>query len=305
MGLAQMNAPWDESGRAAFPFVALADSMVAVREALKVAATADVCLVVCGETGTGRLHAARYLHSLGPRPEAPFVRLSARTPTSLERLADRDLVAEATGGTLVLEGVDEASLELQSYLVGWIETWATGDGDPEGSVRVVATTSRDLLGLVASGAFRKDLHYLLDVFPLVLPPLCQRAEEIPSYLEHFHRHLAPDRLVPPVPEEFLAQAFAHAWPGNLRELENLVAASVAQTGGESWALPRLLPREGSLLEFPSFQQAKREFESSYVRRVLLLTEGNVSRAAEIAGKARKDFYALLSRNRIEPQEYRR
>lgn len=287
------------------PFVAVAEAMVAVRESVKAAASVDVRLVLTGEPGTGRLHTARYFHSLGPHPEAPFTCLAAQDLQTLKRVSHPRVAEEFVRGTLVLEGVDEASLELQGCLAALIETLIGQEGDPRYGLRIVATSGRDLLGLVSAGAFRKDLHYLLDVFPLTLPPLRTRLEEVPAYLDHFHRRLAPDRPVPPVPEEFLEQAFAHAWPGNLRELENLVTSSIAQTGGARWELPRFLPRRGDLFEFPSFQQAKREFESSYVRRVLLLTEGNVSRAAEIAGKARKDFYALLSRNRIEPQEYRR
>jgi two-component system response regulator GlrR len=278
--------------------------MVAVREALTKAAAVDVRIVLCGETGTGRLHAARYVHALGAVPGAPFVRLAVHDPRTLERLSDPRLGEAVAGGTVVLEAADEASPEMQGYLTAAVEAW-TGSGE-EGShpARVVATTCRDLLGLVENGLFRKDLHYLLDVFPIAFPPLRHRLEEVPAYLEHFHRQMAPGKRVPPLTSKFLEVAFAHTWPGNLRELANLVASSVTRTGGHEWALPRIHPRRDAL-EFPSFQQAKREFEAGYVRRVLLLTGGNVSRAADLAEKARKDFYALLSRNGIEPGEFRR
>lgn len=286
-------------------FLARAHAVVRVREALEKAAAVDVRLVLYGEAGVGKFHAARYLHALSPRAAAPLVRLSVRDPSVLETLADPSFVSSLAGGTLVLDAVDEASSEVQGYLAAALEEWGACEDDGPASVRVVATAERDLGLLEASGAFRRDLHFLLDVFPLALPPLRSRTEEVSVFLEHFHRRLAPGRPVPAAPGEFLEQAVTYSWPGNLRELRNLVAASVAMTGGDGWALPRVLPRRGDSPEPPPFHQAKREFEAGYVRRLLLLTGGNVSRAAEMAGKARKDFYALLSRNSIDPAEFRR
>lgn len=287
------------------PFVALSHAMVRAREALEKAARADVRLVLYGGPGVGKTHAARYLHALSPRRDKPLVRLSLRDPRALVALRSPDFLDSLRGGTLLLEAVDEASAEVQGHLVAAVEEWGGVDEDGPAPVRVVATAQEDLLALQGSGRFRRDLHFLLEVFPLALPPLKSRTEEVGLYLEHFHRCHAPGKPVPAAPAEFLEQALAYAWPGNLRELESLVAASVSATGGEAWSLPGVLPRAGASPEPPPFHLAKREFEAGYVRRLLLLTGGNVSRAAELAGKARKDFYALLSRNGIEPRGFRR
>lgn len=286
-------------------FLARAHALIRIKEALEKAAAVDVRLVLYGETGVGKFHAARYLHARSPRALAPLVRLPLRDPRALSTLSDPSFAASVAGGTLVLEAVDEAPAELQAYLVSALEEWGASEDEGPAPVRVVATAQQDLAVLEAAGSFRRDLHFLLDVFPLALPPLRQRAEEVGLFLEHFHGRLAPGKPVPTAPEGFLEQAAAYAWPGNLRELLNLVASSVAVTAGDHWALPRLLPRHGESPEPAPFYQAKREFEAGYVRRLLLLTAGNVSRAAEIAGKARKDFYALLSRNGIDPAEFRR
>lgn len=286
-------------------FIAVAHHMVRVKEALEKAARADVRVVVYGESGTGKEHAARYLHRMSPAFRAPFRRLSLRSADAAERLGDPGFLESLAGGTLLLERVDDAPAEMQAFLTAALEEWAFGRESGQGEVRVVATAGQDLLGLAEAGLFRRDLYYLLEVFPLALPPLRERLEEIPEYLGHFHTKHAPSRPVPPVPTDFLQTAFGYSWPGNLLELENLVASSVAATGGSSWELPQKLPRRGSTPAPGTFHSAKREFEAGYIRRLLLLTSGNITQAAELAGKARKDFYALLSRNGIEPGQFRR
>jgi two-component system response regulator GlrR len=102
----------------------------------------------------------------------------------------------------------------------------------------------------------------------------------------------------------LEQALSYPWPGNLQELAGLVRRSLPRPGAAEWQFPPLLNPEVTEASVPPFHAAKREFEVSYVQRLLLLTEGNVSRAAELAGKARKDFYALMSRARVDPALFR-
>ncbi|MBI5444884.1 MAG: sigma-54-dependent Fis family transcriptional regulator [Deltaproteobacteria bacterium] len=295
-----------ENGSAAtHTFIAVAHRMVRVREALEKAARADVRVVLYGEPGAGKEHAVRYLHRLGAAPSAPLVRIALRTPFTASNLADVDFVASHRGGTFLLEGVDEASSEVQAFLIAVLEDGILQQEEGESAVRVVATATRDLLGLAEAGHFRRDLYYLLEVFPVALPPLRERLEEVPDYLAHFHARYAPGHPPPAPPAEFLSESFAYSWPGNLRELENLVAASVAATGGSRWELPHRLPRQGSSPIPSTFQTAKRDFEAGYIRKLLHLTAGNITQAAELAGKARKDFYALLSRNGIEPRLFRR
>ena len=285
-------------------FVAATPVMTQVREALDRAAETDVRTVLYGEVGVGKGHAARYLHATSARRRGPLVGVDLRDRRVCSVLGDANLLAAATGGTLVLRAVDDASSEVQGLLVGLIEAWSSSE-DGDAPVRVVATGRRDLLRGVEEGWFRKDLYYLLDVFPVVIPPLRERVEEISALLEHFFRKHGTDRNPPKVPDAFLGQAFAYDWPGNVRELENLVTGAVPLGASEPWRLPALLPRRGAEPEPVPFSQAKRQFERAYVHRLLAITEGNVTRAAELAGKARKDFYALMARNRIDPSPFRR
>ena len=286
-------------------FLALTHAMLRVREALAKAARADVRVVLYGEAGVGKRCAGRFIHAESPRADRALACLPAWDNRAMSKLGDPGYLASLAHGTLLLEGIDEAAPDVQAFLAAAVEEWAASEDEGPASVRVIATASQDLLPLAESGRLRRDLYYLLDVFPVSIPPLRERFEEIVTLMEHFHRLYAPGRTVPPIPEDFLQEALSYAWPGNVRELENLVAASVTSTVADTWGLPRVLPRRGAFPQPPPFHQSKREFEAAYVRRLLLLTGGNVTRAAELAGKARKDFYALLARNGIDPSEFRR
>lgn len=205
---------------------------------------------------------------------------------------------------MVLEGIDEAPEDIQAFLVGVLEEWAAADAEGEAPIRVVATGQEDLLDLMARGTFRKDLYFMIDVFPLAIPSLRERREEVPLFLDHFFRLHCPGVEPPRIPADFLEEAMSYSWPGNLRELENVVLSSLPSRTGEPWQLPRALPVRGGRFGLQTFADAKRDFEGSYVRRLLILTGGNVTRAAELADKARKDFYALMGRNRIDPAQFR-
>ncbi|MDW7711419.1 MAG: sigma 54-interacting transcriptional regulator [Deferrisomatales bacterium] len=286
------------------PFFAQAPAMVRVLEVLRRISATDVRLVLYGEAGVGRSHAATVLHAASPRAGKPLVRVHLRRPGVAEQLSGKGLLASLEGGTLVLEEVDQASAEVQALLVGLVEEWDACEEEAEAVVRIVSTAQRDLLAGVEGGWFRRDLYYLLEVFPLAVPPLRERLEEVPAHWEHFARRHAPDRRLPPVPEAFMAQALGYSWPGNLRELESLVVAALPSRDGGPWELPATLPRRGSQAHPVTFAQAKREFERAYVQTLLLLTEGNVTQAAEYSGKARKDFYTLMARSRVDPAAFR-
>ncbi|MEW6488615.1 MAG: sigma 54-interacting transcriptional regulator [Thermodesulfobacteriota bacterium] len=296
--------PEDPGGGPAPVFLAQARAWGGGAAAHRRASPTDVRMVLYGEPGVGKTHAARFLHRFGPRARCPLLRQGLADPKAAAQLAAGGFLEAARGGTLILEDVDRAGAELQALLVGLLERWEAPEGG-EATVRIVSTARRDLLTGVEEGWFRKDLYYLLEVFPVALPPLRERPEEIPLYVSHFFGRHAPGRREPPIPEVFLVHALSYAWPGNLRELENLVVSALPAEEGGPWRLPPSLPRRGADPEPLPFAQAKREFEKAYVQRLLLLTEGNVTQAAEFAGKARKDFYALMARNRIDPDTFRR
>jgi two-component system response regulator GlrR len=273
--------------------------------ALERAAATDVHVVLYGETGVGKSFSGTELHRRSRRRKGPLKRFSVRSQDAAARLAAPGLRDSLEGGTLLLEGLDDASPEVQKALVGVLEEWAVAEDGGEAPVRVVATSERGLGELVDLGEFRADLYYLLEVFPLCLPPLRQRAEEIPQLVAEFvrRRGMRPEEL-PELPLAFLEQAMIYEWPGNLRELASVVDRALPATSSGEWAVPPLLYPSAGRDCLPPFHTAKREFEESYVNRLLLVTGGNVTRAAEIAGKARKDFYALMSRNRVDPARFR-
>ncbi len=282
------------------PFVAETPAMVRIAEALHRVAAADVRVLLYGEVGVGKGHASRCIRAWSARAGGPWAHLSVRDPAAAERLADPSFGERLKGGTVVLSGVDEAPPDVQVLLVGWLEAWATGDDGQDPPVRVVATACSDLFDEVGQGRFRSDLYFQLDVFPIRLPPLRERRVEIPALVEHFYRRLSPDTAFPGLDHGFLEAAQVYPWPGNLRELEAVVVAAAAESG----PVRATLPRRGARAPVLPFAQAKREFECDYVRSVLQLTGGNVTRASQLAGKARKDFYALMARSGIDPDRFR-
>ncbi|HSH68392.1 MAG TPA: sigma 54-interacting transcriptional regulator [Deferrisomatales bacterium] len=286
-------------------FLCGAVAMETVGSALERAAATDVGVVLYGEPGAGKSFAAAHLHRLSPRRQGALRRLSLRDPGAPASLARPGYCEELEGGTLVLEGVDEASAEAQTVLVGVLETWSAAVGGGEAPVRVVATSEQDLAEAVAGGRFRADLFYLLEVIPVCLPPLRQRAEEIPELVAEFACRAGWNpAALPGLPRAFLEQAMGYGWPGNLQELAGMVIRALPPGDGAGWCFPPLLHPRLATPCLPPFHTAKREFEQSYVSRLLLVTGGNVTQAAEFAGKARKDFYALMARNRMDPSQFR-
>ncbi len=227
------------------------------------AAQSDAPVLVCGESGTGKELLAAALHDLGPRARGPFVTVDcgSLTPTLVaselfghERGAftgaDRQHVSafeRADGGTLLLDEVGELPASLQTALLGVLERRRFrrlgGRADVAVDVRVVSATHRDLRAEVNAGTFRLDLYYRVAVVLLRIPPLRERAEDIPLLVEHFLRECGHDGPV----EQLLSRSAmdglaSHHWPGNVRELRNLIEATVAM--GEPPALDRAEPAAG-------------------------------------------------------------
>jgi two-component system, NtrC family, response regulator AtoC len=205
-------------------------------------------VLVRGESGTGKELVARAIHAASPRMDGPFVAVNcAALPASLleselfgfERGAftgaharRKGLVEAADGGSLFLDEIGDMSLEAQARLLRVLqerEILRIGGREPvRVDLRVIAATHRDLEAMAASGQFRADLLYRLAVFPLHLPPLRERPQDIPGLIEHFlAKHGARKALRPPRPDaESLRRAMAYPWPGNVRELENFVERAV-------------------------------------------------------------------------------
>ena len=224
-----------------------------VLEGIETVGPVDCTVLLNGETGTGKEVVARAIHSSSARCHNRFVSLNcAAVPTALleselfghERGAFTGAVAQTTGrfqladrGTLFLDEIGDLPLELQPKLLRVLqeqEFERLGSGRTQQvDVRVIAATNQDLLGMVHQKKFRADLYYRLNVFPLELPPLRHRREDIPMLVDHFVRKFADRhrRRIEHVPEPLLEALAEYDWPGNIRELQNFIERSVILSNG--------------------------------------------------------------------------
>ena len=174
-------------------------------------------------------------------------------------------------------------------------------------VRVISATHRNLEQAMLENQFREDLFYRLNVVNLHLPPLAERPEDIPPLARHFveqaaSRHNPKVKSISSSALQLLAQS---AWPGNVRQLENVIEKVTALSNTpiiSDAAINRALTNQEEII--PNFNEARAEFESRYLIKVLQITEGNVSQAAQIAGRNRTDFYKLLKKHNLEAAQYK-
>ena len=285
------------------------------------AATTNVPVLITGETGTGKEQVARSLHQRSPRARARFVAVDcgaiAESLMESELFGHakgaftgatggrRGLFEEATGGTLFLDEIGDVGPKIQSQLLRVLqegEIRRVGESTPVPvDVRVVAATNKDLKAMVGEGRFREDLLYRLDVVHLHLPPLRERREDIPALEEHFAALHGRGGTRPVVTEEAMARLAAYDWPGNVRQLENVVARALAlnMTGVLTPAdFPAPIgdaPKKLTTLvgDMPTLAELSRR----YAAHVLQTVGGNKSEAARLLEVDRKTLYKLL-----EPQE---
>jgi formate hydrogenlyase transcriptional activator len=225
-------------------------------------APTDSTVLVLGETGTGKELIARAIHNLSVRCGRPFIRLNcAAIPFDLleselfghEKGAFTGAVTQKIGrfemadtGTLFLDEIGDLPLALQPKLLRVLqeqEFERLGSGRTHHiNVRLVAATHRDLAQMVARNEFRSDLYYRLNVFPVLVPPLRERREDIPLLVSHFVEIFARrmDKRIDPIPEKTTNALMAYPWPGNVRELQNLIERAVIRS--DNGVLPNPLPR---------------------------------------------------------------
>lgn len=301
-------------------------------EKIPIIALSDAPVLISGETGTGKELCVRAIHDLSTRTSFPFVPVECGTIA--EHLAENEffghargaftdahsdqkgLVAMAEGGTLFLDEIDALSLPIQSKLLRLIEE---GRYRPLGAekfswanIRVVAATNRDVESIVHEKQFRSDLYFRLNVFQLHLPPLRERPGDVGllarQFLERFSRAAGkqPKSLSPAA----LRRLQRYDWPGNIRELRNVVQRAFLFCQG-SQILPNhiLLPvpieRELPSKKFGSSKALVVErFERDYIRNLLERHKGNVARAAAEAGKDRRSFKRLMVKHEISRHEFK-
>jgi len=308
-------------------FVTQSPKMENVLQQARMVAQSDASVFIQGASGTGKELLARAIHRAGSRAGRPFVAVNcAAIPENLlesELFGHRKgsftgavydhkgLIPAADGGTLFLDEIGDMPLALQAKLLRVLqdkEVRAVGatQGAPV-DVRVISATHRDLESHMKAGGFREDLYYRLNVVSLVLPPLAERREDIVPLAMHYLRSTAARyrKDVQAFAPEALQILVAAPWPGNVRQLINVVEQAVALCS--SAVAPASLVQQ-ALKEEPtplaSLEQARGAFEREYLVRILRITGGSVTRAARLAQRNRTEFYKLLERHRLEPKMFK-
>src|ERR1700694_193053 len=286
-------------------------------------AESSASVIITGESGTGKELAARTIHQLSSRKNAPFIGINcAAIP---QTLMESELFAHergaftgadrrregcfelANGGTLLLDEITEMKPELQAKLLRVIEERKLrrigGTSEVDLDVRVLAASNRDLERAMHSGNLREDLYYRLNVFTIEMPPLCQRLEDLPLLIESFLQHFAElnHKQISGVDEEGLAALKAHPWPGNVRQLRNVIErASVLCRGplitiGDLPAEFKTDGQKATGLFQIRLGTSLDDVERELISRTLEFAGGNKTRAAEILGITAKTLYNRLER----------
>lgn len=301
--------------------------MLRLLEQAKMVAQSDVSILISGQSCTGKEILAKAIHAASPRANAPFVAINcgALPEPLLESelcghargaftgaVSQREgLFQTADGGTLFLDEIGDMPLSLQVKLLRVLQERKVrplgSDRDRAIDVRILSATHRDLPKAMAAGAFREDLYYRLNVVSLKLPALHERAEDIPLLALHLLR-LAAQRHKPFVPSfsaDAMKRLVAAGWPGNVRQLVNVIEQCVALTStpviGDA-LVAQALADDTTVM--PTFAEARHQFELRYLRKLLQITRGNVTQAARMAGRNRTEFYKILSRHTLDPNDFK-
>jgi DNA-binding NtrC family response regulator len=317
--------------------VGTSESIQKVFSVVSRVAPTDASVFISGESGTGKELIARAIHMNSRRSDRPFMAINcAALPDHLLEselfghekgaftgadVARRGLLEAASGGTFFLDEVTEMSMDLQAKLLRVIQERKIrrvgGEGELTIDVRWVSATNRDPEKAVKDGALRQDLLFRLNVVPLKLPPLRARRDDIPALAQHFLRKYAQEYDRPQIAfaPDSLRVLCEYDWPGNIRELQNMVERVVSlcapgQTIGKDDLPEELLNRERSttrglspFLSDQLFHDAKAEavssFEKEYLRSLLEKNGGNISQAARQAGIDRKTIHRMLAKYELE------
>jgi DNA-binding NtrC family response regulator len=319
-------------------------AMRRVFETIQKVAETDLTVLIRGESGTGKELVAQAIHQHSPRKQGPFVAVNCAAMS--RELVESELFGHekgaftgadarrvgrfeaAHGGTIFLDEIGDMARETQAKVLRVLQERSferVGGSKPLAvDVRVVAATHRDLEREVEAGRFREDLYYRLKVVELELPPLRERAEDVPALADRFLAQLAerlgrpPKRLTPGA----LARLTRHAWPSNARELRNAVErAAVLAAGDEIEEGDLALPEPGAAAGAPlgaegappqagvPFSEAKRSaverFERAFLLRALRAHDGNVSRTAEAIGMVRQSLQQKIRELGLREEDWRR
>jgi two-component system, NtrC family, response regulator GlrR len=309
--------------------VARSEKMQRVLEAVARIARMDSTVHIQGESGTGKELIARALHLASGRKEKSFVAINcAALPEALLESelfghekgsftgairSSKGLFAQAHGGTVFLDEIGDMSPAIQVKLLRVLQErqfYPVGSEQPrEVDVRIIVATNKNLVELVKQDLFREDLFYRIHVIPIELPALRERREDIPLLAEHFLQKFSGrmKKRIKGLTPAALQRLMFHEWPGNVRELENTIEYAVAMTVQDVITEDLILPVKNGAVEEPvkPFKEARDAFERSYLVRLLELARGNVSNAANLAGRYRADLYTLLKKHGLNPSDFKK
>lgn len=323
--LEQRSPATDEAWRQAI--VTRSPLMLRLLEQAGMVAQSDVSVLINGQSGTGKEIVAQAIHNASPRHDKPFVAINCGALP--EQLLESELFGHARGaftgavsnreglfqaaegGTLFLDEIGDMPVALQVKLLRVLQERKVrplgSNRDIEINMRIISATHRDLPKAMARGEFREDLFYRLNVVNLKIPPLSERTEDIPLLANHLLRQSA-DRHKPFVrafSSDAMKRLMAAKWPGNVRQLVNVIEQCVALTSspviGDALVEQAL---EGENTALPTFVEARNQFELNYLRKLLQITKGNVTHAARMAGRNRTEFYKLLSRHELDANDFK-
>jgi two-component system nitrogen regulation response regulator NtrX len=296
-----------------------------VRATLKRVAPTGSRVLITGPAGVGKEIAARMIHAWSPRAAAPFIVVSAAmmSPDRVEEelfgvesegVSRPGLLEQAHGGTLFLDEIADMPLNTQAKMLRVLTDQSYqrvgGNRPVKVDVRVLSATSRNLSEEIAAGRFREDLYYRLNVVPVRMPPLRERREDIPELAEHFIARFAAERRIPTpnLSDEALAALQAHDWPGNVRQLRNIIERTIILAPGDrvSCIEVDLLPSEimdnqgavglsaatMSIMGSP-LREARESFEREYLKIQIRRFSGNISRTASFIGMERSALHRKL------------
>ena len=301
--------------------------MTSLLQQAKKVANSDFSVLIHSQSGTGKELLAKAIHQASNRKDQIFTAINcAAIPEQLLESelfghvkgaftgAERNhqgLFQATDGGTLFLDEIGDMPLSFQVKLLRVLQE---REVRPVGStqaikvdVRIISATHVNLTKAIKANNFREDLYYRLNVVELELPTLVQRREDIPLLVQYFLTQAVARSNMPikSISQEAMELLISAPWPGNIRQLQNVVEQSVALSSEDviSATLVKNALRDDST-QFPSFQQARDHFERDYLSKLLKITAGNVSQAARIAQRNRTEFYKLLNRHHLVAESYR-
>jgi len=309
--------------------VARSEKVKKVLEMVSQIAKTESTIYIHGESGTGKELIAKAIHLASERKNKPFVAINcAALPETLmeselfghEKGAftgavrtKKGLFTQAHEGTIFLDEIGDMPLSIQAKLLRALQErqfYPVGSEKPvEVDVRVIVATRKDLEEQVKQGLFREDLFYRIHVIPIHLPPLKERKEDIPPLVEYFLKKFNRQmkKEVQGLTPQAMQRIMLHEWPGNVRELENTVEYAVAMTQEDMITEDFILQTKGieSHESLKPLKEARDAYEKGYLIHLLEICEGNVTKAAKLAGKYRADFYDLLKKHSLKSEDFKK